>query len=83
MVPLPDALGGIGKGRCIVYESADAVCPYYRTHSAKEIRCEGKHRIKVKGWKDAERHILCVCGSHQAWKLCPVAIVLNKKYGVR
>lgn len=64
-----------------MYESADAVCPYYRTHSDKEIRCEGKHRIKVKGWKDAERHILRVCGSHQAWKLCPVARELNKRYG--
>ncbi len=66
-----------------MYESAEAVCPFYRGHSDEFIRCENKNKIPVKDWKDAECHIRSVCGSHQAWKLCPVARELNKKYGVR
>ena len=64
-----------------MYESANAVCPYYRRHNAKMIKCEGLgNGITVDGWKDAERHIKNVCGDFLAWKKCPVAKMLNEKY---
>ncbi len=65
-----------------MYESAEAICPYYKSHSSKEIRCEGRNKIKINGWTEAEKHIRSVCSSHNAWKQCPVAAKLNKKYGV-
>ena len=64
-----------------VYESADAVCPYYRKHSAKRIKCEGRgNGVTVKGWKDADRHIRDVCGNFVMWKKCPIAKRLNEKW---
>ena len=65
-----------------MYESAEAVCPYYRSHSSKVIRCEGRNKINIKSWTEAEKHIRSVCASHQEWKRCPIAVKLNKKYGV-
>lgn len=64
-----------------MYESSDAVCPYYRKHTDKMIKCEGVgNGIIVDGWKNAERHIKKVCGDFCAWKKCPVAMRLNEKY---
>ena len=66
-----------------MYESADAVCPFYKRHNDKVIKCEGANCIKVDGWKDAERHIKEVCGDFFAWKKCSIAVQLNSKYEKR
>lgn len=62
-----------------MFESADAICPFYRRHSKKDIRCEEGKRISLRGIKQIRRHILRVCGTDK-WKECPVARELMKKY---
>lgn len=65
-----------------MYESAEAVCPYYHGHTAEFIRCEDKKKVEVDGWKGADKHIRLVCGAYNGWRRCPIAKDLNKKYGV-
>lgn len=64
-----------------MFESPDAVCPYYRRHNAMMIKCEGRGNHKsVESIEDAERHIKLVCGDFFAWGKCPIARALNEKY---
>ena len=64
-----------------MYESVRAVCPYYRRHSAKNIKCEGiGNGICFDGKEAATQHIREVCGDIFAWEKCPVAMQLNAKY---
>ena len=64
-----------------MFESPDAVCPYYRRHNGLIIKCEGRgNQIDVKNIEDAERHIKTVCGDFLAWGKCPIAVRLNEKY---
>lgn len=66
-----------------MYESVDAVCPYYRRHSAKKIKCEGPGNCLITNSREeTERHIKDVCGDFFAWGKCPIAEKLNEKYRV-
>lgn len=68
------------------YQSADAVCPYYRHEMSSSIVCEGipagalSTQTNFVGGKEKAKHkkIYCNCGW---WNECPVAMAIGGKYG--
>lgn len=66
-----------------MYDSADAVCPYYRNHTRIRVECEGRgNGVSCDELEKVNRYIKKVCGNHAEWKKCPIARKLNKKYNV-
>lgn len=62
-----------------MYESSTAICPYYREHEAKRIKCEGGRSINCRNFEDIKKIIKNQC-STELWKTCPIAKRLNELY---
>lgn len=62
-----------------MYESATALCPYYREHGRGQIRCEGGRGIVCREAEDIKRIVAAEC-STQRWRECPIAVRLNERY---
>lgn len=63
------------------YESSNALCPFYRMESTREIWCEGwleGMNVRISFIRSAHDFKTEFCRA--AWEQCPVAMMLNEIY---
>ena len=66
------------------YGSQDVICPYYKRHGTMNIDCEGYDEGSLNRQIFRNKECLKKHFDHckSDWKNCPIADMLNKKWGV-
>ena len=62
------------------YWSEIFICPYYVSDEKDRITCENRNAMRFYTVRATKEFICEFCASHEGWKQCTIAQMLDKHY---